>query len=360
MTCTSEAPLNIITRAEQGRELSREEIVNLISLNTPDEIEGLFRAADRVRAACVGKEIFLRGIIEFSNHCKNNCRYCGLRRGNLQARRYRMDDDVIVELAQVVKGRGCGTVVLQSGEDRHYTKDRMCAIISRIKRETGLAITLSIGQRPYRDYEAFRTAGADRYLLRHETANRELYASLCPGKELNERIQCLKWLRELDYEVGMGCMVGLPGQTAADLADDVLLIRALGADMIGIGPFIPHEDTPLKDEKAGDASLVLKMIAVVRLVTRDTNIPSTTALGVLDGQSRKKAFQAGANVFMPVFTPQDFAARYDIYPGKGDVKKADGAILDFKAFFDSIARPIGEGPGGRRNQISRRQREVIQ
>jgi biotin synthase len=145
-------------------------------------------------------------------------------------------------------------------------------------------------------------------------------------------------------------MVGLPGQTVEDLADDVLLIRELGADMIGIGPFIPHEDTPLRNEVAGDTSLVLKMLAVIRLVTRDTNIPSTTALGVLDGDSRRKAFQAGANVFMPVFTPRDFAERYDIYPGKGNVKKADGAIIDFKAFFDTIGRPVGEGPGGRRKR----------
>jgi biotin synthase len=143
-------------------------------------------------------------------------------------------------------------------------------------------------------------------------------------------------------------MVGLPGQTVGDLADDVLLIRELGADMIGIGPFIPHEETPLKNQTAGDTSLVLRLLAVIRLVTRDTNIPSTTALGVLDGDSRRKAFQAGANVFMPVFTPQECAERYDIYPGKGNVKKADGAILDFKAFFDTIGRPLGTGPGGRR------------
>jgi biotin synthase len=255
-----------------------------------------------------------------------------------------------MELAQAIKGRGCGTVVLQSGEDPYYTGERMCGIIARIKDETGLAITLSLGQRPFDDYKAFREAGADRYLLRHETANPVLFAGLCPGRSLDGRIQCLKWLGELDYEVGMGCMVGLPGQTVEDLADDVLLIRELGADMIGIGPFIPHEDTPLRNEVAGDTSLVLKMLAVIRLVTRDTNIPSTTALGVLDGDSRRKAFQAGANVFMPVFTPRDFAERYDIYPGKGNVKKADGAIIDFKAFFDTIGRPVGEGPGGRRKR----------
>lgn len=330
--------------------LSRDEIIKLLSLNTPSDIEGLFQAADRVRKECVGDEIFLRGIIEFSNYCRNNCLYCGLRQDNLKAQRYRMEDDEILELAKSIQSRACSTVVLQSGEDPLYTRERMCRIIESIKDETGLAITLSIGQRPYKDYKAFREAGAHRYLLRHETANPKLYASLCPGRTLDERTQCLNRLRELDYEVGMGCMVGLPGQTIEDLADDVLLIKEHEADMIGIGPFIPHEQTPLNGQAPGDALLVLKMLAIIRLVTRDTNIPSTTALGVLDEASRKKAFEAGANIFMPVFTPQDYARRYDIYPGKGKVKKADGAIQDFKAFFDSIGRPIGIGPGGRRKK----------
>jgi biotin synthase len=331
--------------------LSRDEIIKLLSLNTPSDIERLFQAADRVRKECVGDEIFLRGIIEFSSYCRNNRLYCGLRRDNLLVERYRMEDDVIVGLAKAIKSRGCSTVVLQSGEDPFYTREHIRRIIQGIKDGTGLAITLSIGQRTYEDYKAFREAGADRYLLRHETAYKNLYANLCPGRTLDERTQCLKWLKELDYEVGMGCMVGLPGQTAEDLADDVLLIKELGADMIGIGPFIPHEQTPLNDHAPGDTLLVLKMLAIIRLVTRDTNIPSTTALGVLDGASRKKAFEAGANIFMPVFTPQDYARRYDIYPGKGNVKKADGAIQDFKAFFDSIGRPIGIGPGGRRRHI---------
>ena len=350
MTCTSEAPTDPICRAEKGCSLSRSEIIQLLSANDPETVERLCQAADRIRAQYVGEEIFLRGIIEFSSHCMNNCRYCGLRRDNKDAARYRMDEGRIMELAHAIKGRGCGTVVLQSGEDPHYTRDRMCGIISLIKDSTGLAITLSVGQRSFEDYKAFRDAGADRYLLRHETANPELFAELCPGRSLAERVQCLKWLKELDYEVGMGCMVGLPGQTVEDLADDVLLILELGADMIGIGPFIPHDDTPLKDCRAGDTEMVLKLLAVIRLVTRDTNIPSTTALGVLDADTRRKAFQAGANVFMPVFTPQDLAERYDIYPGKGNVKKADGAIGDFKAFFDTIGRPIGIGPGGRRKR----------
>ncbi|HVN71020.1 MAG TPA: [FeFe] hydrogenase H-cluster radical SAM maturase HydE [Desulfomonilia bacterium] len=334
-------------KVEQGFGLSREEIAGLLSVSDPADIDALFQAADRVRREYVGDEIFLRGIIEFSSYCRNNCLYCGLRRDNADTGRYRMEDDEIFGLAKSIEQRGCGTVVLQSGEDPHYTRDHMCRIISRIREGTSLTVTLSLGQRPYEDYKAFRQAGAERYLLRHETADPELFAQLCPGRKLDDRIECLRWLRELDYEVGMGCMVGLPGQSIEDLADDVLLIREMDADMIGIGPFIPHEHTPLKAEPAGDATLVLKLLAVIRLVTKDTNIPSTTALGVLDASSRKKAFEAGANIFMPVFTPQDYAERYDLYPGKGDVKKADGAILDFKTLFDSIHRPLGNGPGGR-------------
>ncbi|MDT8272026.1 MAG: [FeFe] hydrogenase H-cluster radical SAM maturase HydE [Desulfomonilia bacterium] len=347
MICSSDVSREVVKLAEEGRDLGREEIVALLSLRSPEEMEMLFRAADRVRRDCVGEAVFLRGIIEFSSHCRNNCRYCGLRRDNINAHRYRMDDETILKLARDIQGRGCTTVVLQSGEDPYYTRERMVRIIRGIKAETDLAVTLSTGQRAYSDYEAFLEAGADRYLLRHETANPELYAESCPGRTLDERIQCLTWLRELDYEVGMGCMVGLPGQTLYDLADDVLLIREIDADMIGVGPFIPHPQTPLAAHPAGDPSLVLRMLAVIRLVTRDTHIPATTALGVLDGEKRKQAFEAGANVFMPVFTPQEYAGQYEIYPGKGDVKKADGAILDFTAFFESIGRLIGTGPGGR-------------
>lgn len=347
MTCTSSEACDAIASVERGLPIGREDIAGLLSLHDPPSIERLCRAADRVRKDCVGDAIFLRGIIEFSNHCRNNCLYCGLRRDNIRVRRYRMGDDMIVDLTHAISQRGCTTVVLQSGEDPHYTSERMCGIISRIRDETGLAVTLSIGQRPYEDYKAFREAGAERYLLRHETANAGLYARLCPGRTLEDRVQCLKWIKELGYETGTGCMVGLPGQTMLDLADDVLLMRDIDADMIGVGPFIPHAQTPLADCPAGDATLVLKMLAVIRLVTRDTNIPSTTALGVLDGDTRRKAFEAGANVFMPVFTPLEYAGQYDIYPGKGDVKKADGAILDFRDFFDSIGRPIGTGPGGR-------------
>jgi biotin synthase len=359
MTSISDNIAELLSKAENGEDLKKKEIVRFLSLSDPGEIQDLFHVADRVRKEYVGDEIFLRGIIEFSSHCRNNCLYCGLRRDNSEIEHYRIPEDEIVELARAIEAGGCTTVVLQSGEDPYYTQERLYRIISRIVDETSLAITLSLGERSYEDLRAFKAAGADRYLLRHETANPELFAKLCPGRSLDTRIQCLRNLRELGYEVGSGCMVGLPGQTVEDLADDIMLIRKLDIDMVGIGPFIPQAQTPLKDCPAGDVNMVLKMVAVVRLVTRDANIPSTTALGVLDKAIRKQAFHAGANVFMPVFTPHSYAKDYEIYAGKGlvssDARKTMDSYLDF---FRSIGRPIGRGKGFRpgcrvRNQLAR-------
>ncbi len=353
MTCTSSDLDQVLARAEGGGRLSRIEITDLVSLRKPGEIERLYLAADRVRKDCVGDEIFLRGIIEFSNNCSRNCCYCGLRAENSGINRYRIPDNEIIGRARSLKDNLCTTVVLQSGEDPYYDTERMCRIISSIKAETALAITLSIGERPYGDYRAFKEAGADRYLLRHETANPVLYRTLHPGYELEDRVQCLRWLRELGYEVGSGCIVGLPGQTAEDLADDVLLLQELDIDMIGVGPFIPHPGTPLAGYPAGDTDLVLNMMAVLRIVTGDTNIPATTALGVLDEEARQTAFRAGANVFMPNFTPEPYQAYYDIYPGKGAeagviAKAVDGG---FRGFSEGKGRNIGTGYGFRAHSL---------
>ncbi len=358
MTSTSEKMKDILKKAESSGELEKNEIVLLLALSDPGDIQTLFQAADRVRKKYAGDEIFLRGIIEFSSSCRNNCLYCGLRRDNREIRRYRIPDDEIVELARDIEAGGCTTVVLQSGEDPYYTRERLYSIISRITDETSLAVTLSLGERSCDDLRAFRAAGADRYLLRHETANPELFTRLCPGRSLDTRIQCLRNLRELGYEVGSGCMVGLPGQTVEDLADDILLFKRLDIDMVGIGPFIPQEQTPLKDWAEGDVNMVLRMVAVTRLVMKDANIPSTTALGVLDKEIRKQAFHAGANVFMPVFTPHSYARDYEIYKGKGLVSSDARKTMDsYLEFFRSIGRPIGKGKGFRpgcrvRNQLA--------
>lgn len=201
-----------ISIAENTGELDRDEIIALLALPDVAERDMLFAAADRVRKECVGDEVYLRGIIEFSNHCERNCLYCGLRRGNKKLARYRVPEDEILAAAGRVRGAGISTIVLQSGEDSWYTRERLDSVIRRIKRELGLVITLSIGERTFEDYAAFRRAGADRFLLKHETASADLYKRLHPDSEFENRLKCLSWLGELDYEVGAGCMVGLPGQ----------------------------------------------------------------------------------------------------------------------------------------------------
>jgi biotin synthase len=220
-------------------------------------------------------------------------------------------------------------------------------MIQRIREETGLSITLSIGEKSYEDYQAFKNAGADRYLLKHETASAELFQKIRPGCKIESRGQCLQWLKELGFEVGTGNMVGLPGQALETLADDLLFMKELDADMLGIGPYIAHSDTPLAASPNGDVELTLKVLAIARLITRNTNIPATTALGTLDPNGRLKALQAGANVVMPDFTPLKYKSLYDIYPGRADVGEAADIIAKLKQDFTSIGRKILFGSGYR-------------
>jgi len=331
--------------------MEREEIIRLLGTTDADEVRSLLKAADEERRREVGDEVHLRGIIEISNHCERGCRYCGLRSANHALPRYRIPDDEILDLACSVRDTGISTVVLQAGEDPANTTGYICRLVSRIKEATGLVITLSIGERSYEDYRAFKAAGADRYLLKHETASPELYRRLHPDSDYDNRIQCLKWLKALGYETGAGNMVGLPGQTLATLADDILLMRALDIDMIGIGPFIPHPDTPLKGAAAGDLELVLKVIAVTRLVTGNTNIPATTALAALDPEIRLKALAAGANVIMPDFTPVHYKRHYEIYPGRSGVPSDIARVLaGLEKDLAGIDRRIGKGPGDRKSR----------
>jgi biotin synthase len=345
----SKSTENLIDKAREGKDLNRKEIIQLLTLPAKYSPE-LFSAADRVRKEQVGDEIYLRGIIEFSNYCERNCLYCGLRKGNSQLSRYRMTEDEIIATAEQIKKTGVPTVVLQSGEDSSfYPQDIVCHLIERIRKETDLIITLSIGERPLNDYQAFQQAGANRYLLKHETASRDLYCYLRPGCEWKNRLQCLRWLKELGFETGTGNMVGLPGQTSEILADDLLVMKLLDADMLGIGPFIAHPGTPLAGIDNDDLELVLRVIAVARLITRNTNIPATTALATLHPQGRLLALQAGANVVMPDFTPDIYKTRYDIYPGRKDVGSAVAIINKLEKDFQSIGRTllysIGHRPG---------------
>lgn len=283
----------------------------------------LFQAADTVRDQHLGTDIHLRGLIEFSNYCRKNCCYCGVRRGNRSVEHYRLSPEEIIATAHAAEALGYHTIVLQSGEDLWYTLSRLSDIIRQIKATTSLAITLSVGERSIECYRAWREAGADRYLLRIETTDPELFAALHPDDNLEERKICLFNLRSLGYQLGSGVMVGLPGQTAEMLAKDVIWLHQLGAEMIGVGPFIPHQETPLHDAAGGSVAETLRLVAVLRLVFPDAHLPATTAMGSLDPLGREQALQAGANVMMPNITPTDFRPKYDIYPGK--ICQADDA-----------------------------------
>lgn len=305
--------LEIIKKAECSHELTKEEIVAL--LKDDENRDELYKAADRVRKKYVGDEVHLRGLIEFSNICKRNCMYCGLRRDNKSLKRYRLKEDELIDLARKAKTYGYQTVVLQSGEDDYYTVDRLKHIVSEIKK-FDLAVTLSLGEKTYEEYKAYKEAGADRYLIRIETTDKKLYEDLDPGMSHENRKECLCNLRKLGYEVGTGCLVGLPNQTLESLADDILFFKEIDADMIGVGPFIPNEDTPLGKEKTGDFHLSIKVTAIIRLLMVDTNIPATTAMESLEPEGRSKALKAGANVVMPNVTEGEYRKLYALYPGK--------------------------------------------
>jgi biotin synthase len=336
--------LQKIRSAEEGQHLSHGEILFLLSTAEREEEEVLFEAADRVRKDSVGDEVHLRGIVEFSNFCAQNCLYCGLRRDNRGLVRYRMSSTEIVAAAKTARSQGLGTIVLQSGEDPWFTRERIFDLIRAIKEETDLAITLSVGERPYADYLAWKKAGADRYLLKHETASPALFRGLRPGRELRERLEALRWLRELGYEVGSGNMVGLPGQTDEDLARDIELFIRYDFDMIGIGPFIVHPQTPLAWAANGQLDRTLMVLAITRIVTHDTNLPATTAAGVLDPSGRRLALLAGANVIMPDITPPNYRQHYQIYPGKAQMAVDRTGLIEM---ISSLGRRISEGPGSR-------------
>ena len=294
-------------------EFTKKEIVDI--LKDDSQNEWLFSLADKVRRENVGDEVHLRGLIEFSNICHCFCKYCGLRCENKELDRYRILPDDIVKYAQKAVEMGYKTIVLQSGEDVFYTKEILCDIIRRIK-EFDVALTLSIGERSFEDYKAFRDCGADRYLIRIETTDKDLYKKMHPNMSFDNRVRCLKDLGKLGYEVGTGCLVGLPEQTIESLADDILFFKEINADMVGIGPFIAHPHTPLKDMPNGDFTLALKVMALTRILLKNINIPATTAMETLNPNGRIIALQSGANVVMPNVTTTEYRAKYEIYPNK--------------------------------------------
>ncbi len=337
----------ILNKSLETGDLTREEILRLLAITDPDEKSRLIETANAVREKYCGPEVYLRGLIEFSDHCRRNCNYCGVRAGNKCAHRYRIPPDEIVETAKgIAKNTPLKTVVLQSGEDLWYTKDILADIIRRIKSETDLAVTLGVGEREYDEYKAWREAGADRFLLRHEAANRELYKSLHPDSDYDNRMNCLRQLRELGYQVGAGAMVGAPGQTLEHIADDVEFYKTFKPDMIGIGPFISHPDTPYRDAVSGTAELTLNVVAVTRIVTRTALLPATTAIGSIDPMGREKALMAGADVMMPNYTPYEYRAMYEIYPDKKCFTEAiDHNLSDAIERIESVGRVFKGGYG---------------
>lgn len=327
--------------------LSKNEIVRLLAdeQNEP----ALLKRADRIRKKYVGDAIHLRGLIEFSNICRNNCLYCGIRRGNGKVARYRMKEDELIETARRAAALGFKTVVMQSGEDMYYTQEKMCRIIEAIKK-FDVAVTLSIGERSYGDYKAFREAGADRYLMRIETTDKDLYHRLDPGMSWQHRYECLLMIKELGYELGSGIMVGLPGQSLESIAADLMFLRRLGVDMAGIGPFIPHPETPLAGEPGGSLHLALRTMAIMRLLLPDINIPATTAMESLHPDGRMMALKGGANVVMPNVTEGEYRKLYELYPGKicvNDTPVHCRSCISRKIL--SIGRTIGTGYGSHRD-----------
>jgi biotin synthase len=344
--------LELIKKAEETHTLSKNEIVEL--LKDDQYNDELFKAADRVRKKYVGDEVHLRGLIEFSNICKQNCLYCGLRRDNKNIKRYRLKPEQIINFAKNARNLGYRTVVLQSGEDDFFNVERMTKIIKSIK-QLDIAITLSIGEKTREEYKAYKEAGADRYLLRIETTDKELYEKLDPNMSHENRKRCLKDLKELGYEVGTGCLIGLPGQTIESIADDILFFKEIDADMIGVGPFIPNPDTPLKNEKGGTFELSLKVMAITRLLMPDINIPATTAMETLNVNGRLIALRSGANVVMPNVTEGEYRKLYALYPGKICINDTPTHCFScITGKINSIGRPIAKDYGYRKKVMSKK------
>ena len=310
--------MGLIDRLRKETALHREELGILLSTMTKEDAEYLYRNADEVRREHYGTDVYIRGLIEFTNYCRNDCLYCGIRRSNTRAQRYRLTTEEILDCCDKGYLLGFRTFVLQGGEDLFFTDEKICAIVSEIKkRHPDCAVTLSIGERQRESYEAFFKAGADRYLLRHETINPAHYRLLHP-KELTieNRRQCLNDLREIGFQVGCGMMVGSPYQTLDYILDDLYFMKDFRPHMIGIGPFIPHADTPFHDRERGTLEDTLRLLAIIRLMNPRVLLPATTALGTIYPLGREMGIQAGANVVMPNLSPTGVRDKYMLYDGK--------------------------------------------
>ncbi|MDD2464743.1 MAG: [FeFe] hydrogenase H-cluster radical SAM maturase HydE [Desulfobulbus sp.] len=342
--------------------MDRREVLHWLRSEETQELQQLWNRADAVRREHVGEAVHLRGLVEISNFCARSCHYCGLRAGNRQVSRYRLAAQDILQCAQKATQLGYGTLVLQSGEDDLLEAEWLADILRRLKATTPLAITLSLGERSEDDLRTWKNAGADRYLLRFETSDRALYRAIHPdrGAKVSDRVALLRQLQHIGYEIGSGVMVGIPGQSDEILADDILLFHQLDLDMIGIGPFIAHQDTPLGriqpktdplNQVEANIEMTCKAVALARILCPDANIPATTAVAVKDAwQGREMALRRGANVIMPNLTPGPFRELYSIYPGKADrIEVADQSDRQIRAQIIALGRTVGEGQGGRKS-----------
>lgn len=321
----------LIDKLKETRELTKAEWITLIENRTPNLAEYLFAQAREVRQKYYGSDVYIRGLIEFTNYCKNDCLYCGIRKSNTNACRYRLTKEDILSCCHTGYALGFRTFVLQGGEDGYFTDDRMENIISSIKKEyPDCAITLSIGEKSYDSYKRFFDAGADRYLLRHETYNAAHYGKLHPKIQTAQtRQKCLYDLKDIGYQVGTGFMVGSPYQTAEHLAEDMLFLKELNPHMVGIGPFIPHHDTPFRNYPQGTLELTLFMLGLIRLMLPKVLLPATTALGTIAADGREQGILAGANVVMPNLSPVNVRKNYLLYDNKicMDSEAAEGIAL---------------------------------
>jgi len=349
--------------------MNRSEILLWLKEEEEGRLEELWHQADTVRRENVGDEVHLRGLIEISNYCVRQCGYCGLRAGNKELERYRMKEEEIMACVEEAERCGYGTVVLQSGEDDGIETEWLANTVHRIKAETPLAVTLSMGERPDKDLEAWRKAGADRYLLRFETSDPDLYHLIHPSLSgrSRHRVEILRRLRSMGYQIGSGVMIGIPGQTYESLAGDIEIFRGLDLDMVGVGPYIPHPETPVatgewkffipdEEQVPNTEDMTYKLIALTRMLCPEANIPSTTALATINiEQGRELGLMRGANVVMPNLTPSKYRALYEIYPSKACIRETAWECHSCLTHrIQSIGRRAGVGRGDRIHRIDSR------
>ncbi|GFN36121.1 [FeFe] hydrogenase H-cluster radical SAM maturase HydE [Tepidimicrobium xylanilyticum] len=309
--------IDLIDKLYKTNYLEHDELVYLIYNMDEYGKEYLFEKANKIRMKTYGSKVYMRGLIEFTNYCKKGCKYCGINVANKNIERYRLNIEEILQCCEIGYDLGYRTFVLQGGEDDYYTDEMMIEIIKTIKdKYLDVAITLSIGEKSYESYEKYFKAGADRYLLRHETADVKLFKKIHTNSYYKNRMKCLWNLKKIGYQVGAGFMVGIPSQTKEDLAKDILFLKELEPEMVGIGPFIPHKDTIYKDEQAGTLEDTITMIALTRLFLPYSLLPATTALGTIDPLGSEKGLKAGANVVMPNLSPTSVREKYSLYDGK--------------------------------------------